>query len=64
MIELADKVVDAGVVIPGWLEANAETLTAVDAEADTALELGEYLVHGDVRSDNARRAFSGRLARR
>lgn len=31
---------------------NAETLTAVDAEADTALELGAYLVHGDVRSDN------------
>jgi len=52
VIELADRLVDVGVVIPGWLEANAETLTAVDAEADTALELGAYLVHGDVRSDN------------
>ena len=51
VIELADRLVDLGVVIPGWLEANAQTLTAVDAEADT-LELGAHLVHGDVRSDN------------
>jgi hypothetical protein len=52
VIELADRLVDAGVVIRGWLEANAETLTAVDAAADTALEPGARLVHGDFRSDN------------
>ncbi|MBO3735011.1 phosphotransferase family protein [Glycomyces niveus] len=52
VIELADRLVDAGVVIRGWLEANAETLTAVDAAADTALEPGTRLVHGDFRSDN------------
>jgi aminoglycoside phosphotransferase (APT) family kinase protein len=52
VIELADRLVELGVVIPGWLEANAETLIAVDAEADTALELGACLVHGDFRSDN------------
>jgi hypothetical protein len=52
VIELADRLADLGVVTRGWLDANAETLTAVDAEADTALELGAYLVHGDFRSDN------------
>lgn len=52
VVELADRLVDAGVVIPGWLEANAATLIAVDAEADTALDLGACLVHGDFRSDN------------
>jgi hypothetical protein len=52
VIELADRLVDLGVVVPGWLEANAQTLIAVDAEADTALELGAHLVHGDFRSDN------------
>ncbi|MDN3240015.1 phosphotransferase family protein [Glycomyces tritici] len=52
VIELADRLVDLGVVVPGWLEAHAETLTAVDAAADTALDLGACLVHGDFRSDN------------
>ncbi|GAA2125846.1 hypothetical protein GCM10009782_07840 [Glycomyces algeriensis] len=52
IIELADRLVDAGVVDRDWLEAHAATLIAVDAEADTALKLGAHLVHGDVRSDN------------
>ncbi|TDE95009.1 aminoglycoside phosphotransferase family protein [Occultella glacieicola] len=52
VIELAGRLADLGVVTPGWLEANAETLTTVDAEADEALELDAHLVHGDLRSDN------------
>jgi hypothetical protein len=52
VVELADRLVDLGVVVPGWLEANAATLVAVDAEADRLPGLDAHLVHGDVRSDN------------
>lgn len=52
VIELADRLVELGVVLPGWLEAHAAALVGVDAEADSALDLSACLVHGDVRSDN------------
>lgn len=52
VIALADRLVQLGVVTPGWLEANAELLIALDAEADRLPGLGTHLVHGDVRSDN------------
>jgi hypothetical protein len=52
VIELADRLVDVGVVVPGWLQANAETLTTADAQADGLPGLGAYFVHGDIRSDN------------
>lgn len=58
IIEMADQLVEVGVVGPGWLEAHAEALTTADAEAD-GLEVGGCLVHGDVRSDNVGILSSG-----